>query len=128
MLTWLLLAIALYYVQVFLPAGMKCFLVGLKPYMGSRDNEPPLTGVPARLERATANMRENFPVFAALAVAALALGVGDNSQAVLGAQIFVISRALYVPLYAGAVPVIRSLAATGGWVGMIIMVPPLLGA
>lgn len=127
MLTWLLWAVALYYVQVFLPATFKYFNVGFTAYMGSRDNEPPLTGLPARLERATINMRENFPPFAALAVAALALGLGDNGQAILGAQIFVICRVLFIPLYAMAVPVVRSLAAIGGWVGMIMMAMALMG-
>lgn len=127
MLTWLLLAIALYYVQVFLPATFKFLRMGFADYMGPRDHEATLTGAPSRLEKATNNMRENFPPFAALAVAALALGMGDDGQAILGAQIFVISRALYIPLYAMAVPIVRTAAATGGWVGIIMMAMALMG-
>lgn len=126
MLTWLLIAIGLYYVQVFLPASFKLLNIGVGQYLGARDEVPPLTGVPARLERATMNMRENFPVFAALAVAALAIGAGDNGQAILGAQLFVVSRAIYIPLYALAVPVVRSLAAVGGWAGLIMMALALI--
>lgn len=128
MIFWLLVAIVLYYVQVFLPATFKFFQVGVSAYLGSRDDEAPLTGVPARLERATINMRENFPVFAVLAAALLAVGQGDNGQAILGAQIFVIARALYIPLYAMAVPLVRSLAAVAGWVGLIYMAVALAGS
>lgn len=127
MLTWLLLAIAVYYVQVFLPATAKYLIVGLKNYLGSRDNDPVLSGRAGRLARATDNMRENFPPFAALALATMVFGVGDSGNALLGAQIFVIARAVYIPLYAFAIPVVRSLAAVAGWVGMILMVMALLG-
>lgn len=128
MLTWLLLAIVVYYVQVFLPATAKYLILGQKDYLASRDNDPILSGRAGRLARATDNMRENFPPFAALALATMIVGVGDDGNAVLGAQIFVIARVLYVPLYAFAVPVVRSLAATAGWIGMILMAAALLGA
>jgi len=126
MLFWLLVAIVVYYAQVFTPAIFKFLSVGVGSYLGSRDDMPALTGIPARLERATDNMKENFPVFATLAVVALTFGFGDNPQAVLGAQIFVIARLLYIPLYAFAIPLIRSGAAVAGWVGLILMAMPLL--
>lgn len=128
MLTWLLLAMVVYYVQVFLPATAKFLKLGLSDYLGSRDNDPDLAGIGGRLFRATDNMRENFPPFAVLALASMVLGVGDSGNALLGAQIFVIARALYIPLYAFAVPMVRSLAAVAGWAGMILMVVALLGA
>jgi uncharacterized MAPEG superfamily protein len=128
MLTWLLLALVVYYIQIFLPATFKLIKLGLGGYLGSRDQEPVLSGIAGRLDRATRNMLENFAPFAALAVAALALGQGDNGQAILGAQIFVVSRALYIPLYAAAVPMIRSVAATGGWIGMFMIASALLTA
>ena len=126
MLFWLLTAIAVYYVQVFLPAVFKLLNAGLPAYVGKRETDVPLTDAPGRIDRASANMRENFPAFAALALAALALGVGDNAQAVLGAKIFVIARIIYIPLYAAGVPFLRSLAAAAGWAGMIMMALPLV--
>lgn len=126
MLTWLLLGIVVYYVQVFLPATAKYLILGTTDYMGSRDNDPELTGMAGRLERAHNNMRENFPIFGILALATMITGTDSASMAILGAQIFVIARALYIPLYAFAVPYIRSLAAVAGWVGMILMVVALL--
>lgn len=127
MLFWLMAAIAVYYVQVFLPATFKFLKLGPATYLGKRDTDPELTGAALRVERATRNMHENFPPFAALAVAALAMGQGENASAILGAQIFVIGRALYIPLYAAGVPVVRSLAAVAGWVGMIMIAVALLG-
>lgn len=126
MLFWLLAVTALYYVQMFLPAIFKLFTLGLGGYLGSRDNEPVLTGMPGRIDRAARNMRENFPVFTALAVALLALDMGNAAQAIFGAQVFAFSRALYIPLYAMAVPLVRSLAAVGGWAGLIVMAAALV--
>jgi len=128
MLTWLFAALVLYYVQLFLPAAVILSRIGLPAYLGARDAEPVLTGMGARVMRATRNMRENFPAFAKLAVASLALGLQHDPTAILGAQIFVVSRTLYVPLYAFAVPLARSLAATAGWIGMILIASALAGS
>ena len=126
MLTWLLIAILLYYAQIFVPSTLRFLDIGMKSYVGSRDDLPPLKGTAARFDRAAENMKENFPVFAVLAAVAIAMGMGDNSQVILGAKIFILARALYVPLYVFAVPLVRSLAALGGWAGIVIMVFALL--
>lgn len=125
MLFWLLTALIIYYVQILSPATMRFLQVGTKRYVGSRDDLPALSGVAGRLERAAKNMQENMVAFVALALALMVSGLGGNEQAVTGAAIFVVARAFYMPLYAFAVPWIRSLAWTIGWLGMIWMALPL---
>ncbi|MCB9994063.1 MAG: MAPEG family protein [Hyphomicrobiaceae bacterium] len=126
MITWLLIGIALYYVQVFAPATVRYLKMGTMEYLGTRDAEPDLGAVGGRLQRALRNMQENFPVFLALGVAALAVSSANMGQAILGAQVFVASRAVYPVLYALGVPVLRSLAAVGGWLGLILMALALI--
>ena len=65
-------------------------------------------------------------VFLFFFVAALAVDGANMGQAVLGAQIFVVSCAAYPILYAMAVPAIRSLAAAGGWIGLVLMALALI--
>ena len=81
---------------------------GLKWNTGPRDEPRPLTGMAGRLERAFANYRETFPLFAALLIAVY-LG-GKLSDLTLTATVtYVVARAIYVPLYAFGVPYVRSL-------------------
>lgn len=126
MVFWLLIGVCLYYVQVFSPAGERLKALGFGDYLGARTGTVELKGLAGRLERASDNYKENFLPFAVLALATIALGIGDNGQAVLGAQIFVLSRIAYVILYAFAVPVVRSLAAIVGWAGLVVMAVPLI--
>ena len=81
---------------------------GLKWNTGPRDEPRPLTGMAGRLERAFANYRETFPLFAALLIAVY-LG-GKLSDLTLTATVtYVVARAIYVPLYAFGLPYVRSL-------------------
>lgn len=92
---------------------------------GSRDEPRQVHGVAARLQRATANFLETFPIFAAALLAAVALGrTGDTTLA--GAWLYVIARAIYVPLYAAGVPVLRSLIWFAALVGIVLELAALL--
>jgi uncharacterized MAPEG superfamily protein len=92
---------------------------------GPRDEPRPVHGVAARLQRAMVNFLETFPIFAAVLLAAL--GLGHAGIATLsGAWIYVIARALYVPLYAAGVPVLRSLAWLAALVGILLEFMALL--
>ena len=92
---------------------------------GSRDEPRQVHGVAARLQRATGNFLETFPIFAAALLAAVALGrTGGTTLA--GAWLYVIARAIYVPLYAAGVPVLRSLAWFAALVGIVLELVALL--
>lgn len=95
---------------------------GMDWNVGPRDEPRPLTGVAARLQRAFANYRETFPIFA-VAVLACAVAEKFSDLSALGALLYVGGRVLYLPLYAMGTPWLRSLvwiAATAGIVLVII--------
>jgi uncharacterized MAPEG superfamily protein len=93
---------------------------GLKWAAGPRDEPRPVTGVAARLQRAFANYRETFPLFAA---AILMVLVSDTRGALseAGAITYLFARIVYVPLYASGIPRIRSLVWFIGLVGLILV-------
>ena len=90
--------------------------------MGPRDDWRPVTGVVAqRLARALANFLETFPLFAGAVVAVLLAGKsGDLSY--WGCVLYLVGRALYVPLYALGTPVLRTLVWTASIVGILLVV------
>ncbi len=92
---------------------------------GPRDEPRAVHGVAARLQRASANFLETFPLFAAAVLAAVVLGrTGGTTLA--GAWLYVIARAIYVPLYASGVPVLRSLAWLAAMIGIVLELLALL--
>lgn len=121
MLTWIILALLLYYAGVFLPSLFLIPRTGIGSYLASRDNDPDATVMQGRAQRATDNFQENLAPFLGLAILALIVPDVDMDQAVLGAQTFVLARLAYLPLYVLAVPVVRSTAWTIGFVGLIMM-------
>ena len=92
---------------------------------GSRDEQRPIHGVAARLQRAMANYLETFPIFAAALLAAVFLG-HTGGITLAGAWLYVVARALYVPLYAAGVPVVRSLIWFASLVGIVLELVALL--
>ncbi|HQR88859.1 MAG TPA: MAPEG family protein, partial [Caulobacter sp.] len=70
-----------------------------------------------RLERASANFRETFPLFAAAVIVTYLSGLIGYLTA-HGALIYVAARALYMPLYAFGVPVLRSIVWLISFVGI----------
>ena len=91
----------------------------------SRDDPRQVHGLAARLQRATHNFLETFPIFAAALLAAVALD-RTNGTTLAGAWLYVIARAIYVPLYAAGVPVLRSLAWFAALVGIVLELVALL--
>lgn len=92
---------------------------------GNRDESRAVHGLAARLQRAAANFLETFPIFAASVLAAVALGrTGGTTLA--GAWLYVIARAIYVPLYAAGIPVVRSLAWMAAMIGIVLELLALL--
>ena|SRR6185503_9937513 len=98
---------------------------GLRWALGPRDAPvAPLVGIAGRLERSVRNFLETFGLF--LAAAWLAQSSGRTPGIVLlGAELYLWGRILYVPLYASGVPVVRTVAWAAATVGIVLI---LIGA
>jgi uncharacterized MAPEG superfamily protein len=102
-------AIAFGVFQLLLAATLMTHQRGLKWNASARDGEPaPLTGVAARVDRAFKNFLETFPFFAAAVLAVVATDRTSAATA-LGVQLYFWARVVYLPLYAGGVPYVRTL-------------------
>jgi uncharacterized MAPEG superfamily protein len=86
---------------------------------GPRDEKREVTGVAGRLQRALHNYLETFAMFAAALLAAVLLG-RTGPLSLLGAWLYVIGRAVYVPLYALGVPMLRSVAWGAAVFGIVL--------
>ena len=98
---------------------------GLKWNVGPRDEPVVLTGMAGRLERAFANFRETFPLFAA---AVLAVQLSDQHTALgeMGASLYFWARVAYVPVYAAGIPVVRTVLWTASILGIILLLGAVL--
>ncbi|MDG2522844.1 MAPEG family protein [Caulobacter segnis] len=98
--------------------------IGLKWNVGPRDEPRPLTGMAGRLQRAFANFRETFAFFVALLLAVVLSGKTGGLSAV-GTMVYVAARAVYIPLYAFGVPVVRSIVWLISMVGLLMLLAAL---
>jgi uncharacterized MAPEG superfamily protein len=125
-----LLVLALFLLQTLIPGRFREPAApgepdGLKQRLGNRDHMRPLTVTGQRAARALANMQEAMPVFLGLAMLAMLL-VPDDATARNGALVFLIARTVYVGLYIAGIPVVRTLVFAASWVGLAMMLAPLL--
>jgi uncharacterized MAPEG superfamily protein len=130
MILLVLLVLALFVLQTLLPGRFREPAATGQPGMllenvGSRDNVRPLTLVGQRAARALANMHEALPVFLALALLNL-ISSTAAAMATAGALVFLIARVAYVPLYLSGISWLRSLVWAVSWIGLILMLIPLL--
>ncbi|MFL6623426.1 MAG: MAPEG family protein [Sulfurifustaceae bacterium] len=79
-----------------------------------------------RLKAAHSNAIENLVVFAALVLAAKAVGI-SNSATIFAAGLYFWGRVVHVIAYALALPWVRTLGFVAGFVAQIIFVVQLLG-
>jgi len=96
-------------------------------WSASARDEPadPLRGVAGRLDRASKNFLETFPLFAAAILSCTALG-RHNGLTEWGAQLYFWGRVAYLPLYAAGVPLVRSLVWDVAAVGILLCLAALL--
>lgn len=95
--------------------------VGPVAHSGPRDNLPEPGRYRARALKAADNFAENLPVFLGLGLLALIVEGADMAQAVLGAQVFVLSRIGYIAVYLAGVPMVRSVLFMVGFIGLAMM-------
>ena len=88
--------------------------------MGPRDEESPISGVPARLQRAFTNYMESFPLFVAAMLAAVLLGkTGQLTE--IGGYVYLAGRVAFIPLYAAGVRNIRTYAWVIASTGLLMV-------
>lgn len=125
MIAWIVFALLVFFIQTLLPPVFR-FILRSDPQifatLGARDDPPETSRFGARAERAMANSIEQYILFLPLAMLGISL-----EQAVFGAQLFVLSRLLYVPVYIAGIPVLRSALWTIGIIGLGIMALAVIG-
>lgn len=108
-------------IQIVISSHAASFQRGYRWTPSSRDAEvPPLTGVPARLERALRNFFETFPVFVAAVFLVYALG-RENVLSEWGSGLYFSARLVYLLLYAAGVPLLRSLVWNVAFSGIVLL-------
>lgn len=99
---------------------------GLRWNVGARDEPAPaVSKVAGRLERAWRNFMETFPFFAVV-ILLLSFSGRHNWATILGAEVYLAARLVYLPLYAFGVPVLRTLVWLVGTLAIILLVVALL--
>ena len=89
--------------------------VGLEVLVQPRDDMPKLTGIAGRLERAQLNSIVAMALFAPAVLILQAKGL-TTSGTLLTAQVFLVARIAYVPVYVAGMPWVRTLIWLVGFV------------
>ena len=111
-------------VHILAAAHVRTRQYGTKWNMGARDEDlPPPTPLVGRLTRAQANFLETFPI-AIAAILIIHAAHLETRWTALGAIVWLAARAIYLPLYALGVPVVRSLAFTASLAGLVMILWP----
>ena len=119
--TGLVAAILLGIFQVILASQALTFQRGFKWNMSSREQDvPPATGLAGRLDRALQNFKETFPLFASAILLAL-VTQKTSSYSALGAQVYILARVAYVPVYAAGIQGLRSLVWLTSMAGLALV-------
>jgi len=115
-------------IHILATAQVRTRQYGTKWNVGARDEElPPPRPLVGRLERAQANFFETFPLMIAAVLIVTAAGLTGERTA-LGAQIWLVARVVYLPLYALGVPYLRSAAWIASVLGIGMVLMPALRA
>jgi uncharacterized MAPEG superfamily protein len=126
MLVLLALSVALLVFHIGLQGMLSTRELGSAWNAGPRDDAREPTGkLAGRAARASANFRETYPAFVALALA-LAI-VGDPAGwGLVGAWLWFVARLGYIPLYLAGIPYIRSLVWLVSLAGLAVMAGVIL--
>lgn len=124
----LALGALLLFVHIFTATRFKTAQYGRTWNVSARNDAMPapslLTG---RTMRAQANFEETFPI-AIIALLGVVLAHRTSPTTALGGWIWLGARAIYLPVYAAGIPVIRTILFTISMVGLVIVLWPLLTA
>jgi uncharacterized MAPEG superfamily protein len=122
----LALGALLLFVHIFVATRFKTAQYGRKWNVGARDEDlPEPNAMTGRTMRAQANFQETFPI-AIVALLGVVIAGKTSPMTALGGWIWLGARAVYLPLYAAGVPVIRTVVWTIGMIGLAMAIWPLL--
>ena len=122
----LALGALLLFVHIFTATRFKTAQYGRKWNMSARDEAMPAPSpVTGRTMRAQANFEETFPI-AIIALLGVVLAHRTSSTTALGGWIWLGARAVYLPVYAAGIPVIRTILFTISMIGLVMVLWPLL--
>ncbi|PSJ37570.1 MAPEG family protein [Allosphingosinicella deserti] len=114
--------------HIFIAVRFKTRQYGTTWDVGARDEDLPAPSpIVGRLARAQANFFETFPIIAAAILIVTAADLEDQLTA-LGALLWLGARALYLPIYAAGVPVVRTIVFMISVVGIALVLRPALVA
>lgn len=122
MLGW---SVVLGLIHAVLTGQMTVLQHGLGYGLSPRDERKELTGVPGRISRAFANYMQTFPFFAAAVLVAHAAG-RHSAVSAYGAELYLLARIVFVPLYAIGTPGPRTLAFVASVVGIVMVLSALI--
>ncbi|MCW6510485.1 MAPEG family protein [Lichenifustis flavocetrariae] len=125
-LTLLAWTLVLAIVQILLPAHLRTLETGTTYNAGPRDDPGPPVGVATgRMRRAQQNLFETLPLFAAAILIAHVAG-REGALTLYGAWLYLVARVVYVPLYAGGVPYLRSIMWLTSMAGLALVIVAIL--
>ena len=123
---WYLVCVTVFTGLLWVPYILDRVLVrGLIDAVGYPDNPKPQSLWAVRLMRAHANAVENPVVFAALVLAAHALGVSNNAIAT-AAMVYFWARVVHAVVYTFGIPWLRTLSFTVGFLCQAVIAWQLL--
>lgn len=93
--------------------------VGNAYTVGPRDEDLRPKGMAGRLDRAQRNFLETFPVFVAAVLLVDSLG-REGWLNVWGAGVYLVGRALFLPLYAAGLPWLRTFSWNLATMGLVM--------
>ncbi len=121
MLVLIVLSVALLVFHILLQGMLATRELGSQWNAGPRDGAHEPQGILAgRAARASANFRETYAGFVALALA-LAIAGDPLGWGLIGAWLWFIARLVYIPLYLTGIPYIRSLVWLASLAGLAVM-------
>jgi uncharacterized MAPEG superfamily protein len=120
-LLMLALSVVLGFVHISTSAIACTHQYGSKWNLSARDAQmPPPAPLAARLQRASHNFFETFPLFAAVVLIADAVN-RHGPLAVWGSELYLVARVIYLPLYAAGIPVARTVVWTAASIGIFMV-------
>ncbi|WP_105431144.1 MAPEG family protein [Neorhizobium sp. T6_25] len=121
-MTLLALSVVLLVFHILLQGTLSTRELGREWNAGPRDQGlAPRGRFAGRAERASKNFQETYPAFVGLLLGVAFAGDDASGWGLIGGWIWLISRIVYIPLYMGGVPYIRSLVWTVSLIGLLAM-------